>query len=259
MTGILKQTPTAIQELAADFIGQPSLFLSGPASSGKTSAALLRLHRILTSQSEHSNQALLVLVPQRSLAQPYHHFLREINLPEGKQVSIQTMSSLVLRMISLFWPVIASHQIFLHPYEQPRFLTLETSQFYMAQIVKPMIDQGRFNNVTLPLFRLYSQIIDNLNKSALVGFPHTEIGQRLSSAWIGDSARQNVFTDVQEAVNKFREYCLKNNLVDYSLQVELFYKILWPNQTFQKYISYQYPHLIYDNSEEDPPYVHDII
>ncbi len=259
MTGILKQTPTAIQELAADFIGQPSLFLSGPASSGKTSAALLRLHRILTSQSEHSNQALLVLVPQRSLAQPYHHFLREINLPEGKQVSIQTMSSLVLRMISLFWPVIASHQIFLHPYEQPRFLTLETSQFYMAQIVKPMIDQGRFNNVTLPLFRLYSQIIDNLNKSALVGFPHTEIGQRLSSAWIGDSARQNVFTDVQEAVNKFRAYCLENNLVDYSLQVELFYNILWPNQTFQKYISNQYPHLIYDNSEEDPPYVHDII
>lgn len=259
MTGLFTLTPTPAQELAADFSGQPSLFLSGPASAGKTSAALFRLHKILTDDSKNSIQSVLVLVPQRSLAQPYNDFLQEINLPGGRQVSVQTMSSLVLRTISLFWPVIASHQIFHHPYEQPRFLTLETSQYYMAQIVKPMIDNGRFGNVILPPFRLYSQIIDNLNKSALVGFPHTEIGERLSSAWIGDAGRQNVFTDVQEAVNKFRAYCLENNLVDYSLQVELFCNILWPNQTFQKYITSQYHHLIYDNSEEDPPYVHDII
>ena len=257
--GNLPQTPTAIQKQSADHLGYPTLFLSGPASSGKTSAALLRLNNILTKQPERSGHPVLVLIPQRSLAQPYHQFLRIINFSEGDQVSIQTMSSLVRRMISLFWPVIASHQVFRHPYEAPRFLTLETSQYYMAQIVLPMIDQGRFSNVTLPLFRLYSQIIDNLNKSALVGFPHTEIGQRLSSAFIGDAARQNVFSDVQEAVNQFRAYCLANNLVDYSLQVELFCQILWPNQTFQKYITNQYSHLIYDNSEEDPPYVHNII
>src|SRR5690606_19349112 len=100
---------------------------------------------------------------------------------------------------------------------------------------------------------------DNLNKSALVGFPSTEIGQRLSSAFIGDSSRQNVFNDVQDAVNQFRAYCLAHNLVDYSLQVGLFCHTLWPNQTFQKYLSNQYAHLIYDNGEEDPPYVHDII
>lgn len=254
--GMLPQAPTAIQDQSADFVGHPTLFLSGPASSGKTSAALLRLQNILTSAN---NAPALVLMPQRSLAEPYRQLLRDMNLSEGDRVSIQTMSSLVRRMISLFWPVIASRNVFKHPYEAPRFLTLETSQYYMAQIVGPMIDQGRFNNVTLPPFRLYSQIIDNLNKSALVGFPHTEIGQRLSAAFIGDASRQNVFSDVQEAVNQFRGYCLANNLVDYSLQVELFCHILWPNQTFQKYISTQFSHLIYDNSEEDPPYVHDII
>ena len=256
MKGTSPQTPTTIQQQIADFVSNPTLFLSGPASSGKTSAALLRLHNILIGTD---NAPALVLVPQRSLAEPYHQLLRESKFSEGDHVSIQTMSSLVRRMISLFWPVIASHQIFKQPYEAPRFLTLETSQYYMAQIVRPMIDQGRFNNVILPPFRLYSQIIDNLNKSALVGFPHTEIGQRLSSAFTGDASRQNVYSDVQEAVNQFRAHCLANNLVDYSLQVELFYQNLWPNQTFQKYISNQYGHLIYDNSEEDPPYVHDII
>ncbi|MDY0124935.1 MAG: hypothetical protein RBS09_01895, partial [Anaerolineaceae bacterium] len=76
---------------------------------------------------------------------------------------------------------------------------------------------------------------------------------------IGDSTRQNVFSDVQDAVNQFRALCFDKNLVDYSLQVELFCQVLWPNQTFQKYISNQYAHLIYDNAEEDPPFVHDVI
>lgn len=256
---ILPNSPTATQEKSADFNAYPSLFLHGPASSGKTSAALLRLQNILTTQSHNSGKTVLVLLPQKSLAKPYQNLLKEIQKSQVESVSIQTMSSLVRRMINLFWPVIASHQLFKHPYEAPRFLTLETSQFYMAQIVETMIAQGRFNNVTLPPFRLFSQIIDNLNKSALIGFPHTEIGQRLSSAFIGDPTRQNVFSDVQDAVNQFRALCFDKNLVDYSLQVELFCQVLWPNQTFQKYISNQYAHLIYDNSEEDPPYVHDVI
>lgn len=256
---ILPNSPTATQEKSADFNAYPFLFLHGPASSGKTSAALLRLQNILTTQSDNSGKTVLVLLPQKSLAMPYQDLIKEIHQSQGESVSIQTMSSLVRRMISLFWPVIASHQLFKHPYEAPRFLTLETSQFYMAQIVETMIEQGRFNNVTLPPFRLFSQIIDNLNKSALIGFPNTEIGQRLSSAFIGDSTRQNVFSDVQDAVNQFRALCFDKNLVDYSLQVELFCQVLWPNQTFQKYISNQYAHLIYDNAEEDPPYVHDVI
>ena len=256
MNGMLPQFPTTIQEESADFLGHSTLFLSGPASSGKTSAALLRLQNILTNSS---NSKLLVLLPQRSLSEPYHQLLRDLKLSEGERVSIQTMSSLVRRMISLFWPVISSHQVFKYPFEAPRFLTLETSQYYMAQIVRPMIDKGAFNNVTLPPYRLYSQIIDNLNKSALVGFPFSEIGKRLSSAFIGDASRKNVFSDVQDAVNQFRALCLANNLVDYSLQVELFCQFIWPNQTFQKYLVNLYSHLIYDNAEEDPPYVHDII
>ncbi|NLE82948.1 MAG: DEAD/DEAH box helicase family protein [Chloroflexi bacterium] len=247
--------PTIVQQKAAEFDLHKFVFLKGPASSGKTSAALLRLQNLI----EHGQTSTLVLVPQRSLAQPYQRFLRENGYFEGERVSIQTMSSLVRRMIALFWPLISSEQIYAHPYEQPRFLTLETSQYYMAQIVKPMIDQGSFNNITLPLPRLYTQLIDNLNKSALVGFPHTEIGSRLSSAFIGDIARQNVFADVQQAISQFRALCLRQNLVDFSLQVELFCQVIWPNRTFQKYLNNQYEHLIYDNAEEDPPYVHDLV
>ena len=122
-----------------------------------------------------------------------------------------------------------------------------------------MLAQGKFSTISLPLYRLCSQLVDNLNKSALVGFSYKEIGSRLSSAWMGDASRQNVYGDVQEAVTKFRQLCLDNNLLDFSLQVELFKNYLWNNQSLQKYIQNQYHHIIYDNCEEDPPYVHDIL
>jgi hypothetical protein len=258
MKGIFSHTPENMQKQAADFVGNPHLFLSGPASSGKTSAALFRLQQILTSSSTTA-ASTLVLVPQRSLAEPYQTFLQQFELPASQSVSIQTMSSIVRRMIALFWPLIASRQIFRHPYEPPRFLTLETAQYYMAQIVDPLIDRGHFATITLTRNRLFSQLLDNLNKSAIVGFPHTELSKRLKSAWTGDQAQLTVYDDVQFAVNNFRAFCLEHNLVDFSLQVELFRDIVWPNETFQKYFQNQYHHLIYDNAEEDPPYVHDIV
>ncbi|MGI6259939.1 MAG: DEAD/DEAH box helicase family protein [Anaerolineaceae bacterium] len=251
--------PSKDQEMAANFKENPSLFLRGNASTGKTTAALLRLETILHSQASGVGESVLVLVPQRSLGSPYQDFLSKQMSMASDQVSVLTMSSLLRRMIDLFWPLLASYQLFKHPYEKPAFLTLETSQFYMSQIVEPMLAQGKFSTISLPLYRLCSQLVDNLNKSALVGFSYKEIGSRLSSAWMGDASRQNVYGDVQEAVTKFRQLCLDNNLLDFSLQVELFKNYLWNNQSLQKYIQNQYHHIIYDNCEEDPPYVHDIL
>ena len=259
MKGFLSLKPENLQEKAADFVGNPHLFLSGPASSGKTTAALLRLQKILNSNPATSGSSTLVLVPQRSLAEPYQDYLSKANLPSSQLVSIQTMSSIVRRMIALFWPLIASRKVFRHPFEPPRFLTLETAQYYMAQIVDPLIDRGHFATITLTRNRLFSQLVDNLNKSAIVGFPHTELAPRLKSAWTGDQSQLVVYDDVQLAVNAFRAFCLERNLLDFSLQVELFREIVWPNETFQKYFQNQYQHLIYDNAEEDPPYVHDIV
>lgn len=253
---IMSPKPGEKQEQAADNVANPHLFLSGPPSTGKTTAAILRLNQIILSDPKSTT---LVLVPQRSLALPYQEYLQKTNSVSSQQVNIQTMSSIVRRMIALFWPLIASRQIFAHPFEPPRFLTLETAQYYMSQIVDPLIDYGHFSTITLTRNRLFSQLLDNLNKSAIVGFPHTELAQKLKSAWNGDQSQIVVYDDVQLAVNAFRSFCLEHNLLDFSLQVELFREIVWPNETFQKYFLSQYQHLIYDNAEEDPPYVHDIV
>ena len=115
------------------------------------------------------------------------------------------------------------------------------------------------NSVTLDRNRLYSQIIDNLNKAAVVGFPYTEIGERLKAAWTGEPGQLRVYEDVQAGANRFREYCLAHNLLDFSLQLEVFVQHLWPMQLCRDYLRRTYHHLIFDNLEEDTPVAHDLL
>ena len=57
----------------------------------------------------------------------------------------------------------------------------------------------------------------------------------------------------------FREYCLKHNLLDFSLQIEIFWQHLWKSQLCKEYLINSYQHLIVDNVEEDVPVTHDLL
>ncbi|MFZ3070742.1 MAG: ATP-binding protein [Anaerolineaceae bacterium] len=231
-------------------------FLHGEAGTGKTTIGTRRLIRLL---EETPNDQILVLTPQRSMGSAYQHALSSNTGLNLSKVSLSTMGSLVRRMVALFWPVISEGAGFHYPYRPPQFLTLETAQYYMGHIVEQLLDQGCFSSVSIKRHRLYSQLIDNLNKSAVVGFSHQEIGERLCSAWVGAPAQPNVYQDVQTSINLFRDFCLQNNLLDFSLQVELFRERIWNQPICRHYLTGMFQHLIYDNCEEDPPYVHDIL
>ncbi|MCC7119421.1 MAG: hypothetical protein IT310_12925, partial [Anaerolineales bacterium] len=96
-------------------------------------------------------------------------------------------------------------------------------------------------------------------KAAVVGFPHTEIGARLDAAWVGDPEQRHIYADAQACANLFRAYCLEHNLLDFSLQMEVFCQHLWPNDAVKNHLVGSYRHLIYDNVEEDTPTSHDLI
>ncbi|MFH1906831.1 MAG: UvrD-helicase domain-containing protein, partial [Chloroflexota bacterium] len=233
------------------------LFLSGPAGCGKTTIGVERMLHLLGGGIPA--EAILVITPQRTLGAPYADALRQPSLAAGGQVSVLTVGGLARRMVDLFWPLAAEAANFAHPDRPPLFLTLETAQYYMAHLVCPLMDEGYFDSVTIDRNRLYSQIIDNLNKSAAVGFPHTQIGERLDAAWYGDPAQRRVYADAQDCATRFRQYCLEHNLLDFSLQLEIFAKILWNDETVRHYLTRTYRHLIYDNIEEDIPVAHDLL
>jgi hypothetical protein len=204
-------------------------------------------------------EEILILVPQRTLALPYYDALRQPGFPAGGTSNIVTLGGLGQRLVELFWPMVAQLAGFAHPKHPPTFLTLETAQYFLARLVKPLLDQGYFESVHMDRNRLLSQVLDNLNKAAGVGFPYTTLAERLKTAWVGEPAQFHIYEQAQECADLFRQYCLKNNLLDFSLQLEVFVQTLWPSFLCRQYLFSTYRHLIYDNLEEDVPVVHDVI
>jgi hypothetical protein len=233
------------------------LFVSGPAGTGKTTAGVERMRYLLAQGVP--GESILMLTPQRSLQEPYLDLLYSPERSAGGEVTPATVGGLARRMVDLFWPLAAEAAGFAYPDQPPVFLTLETAQYYMAYLVRPLLDEGYFESVTIDRNRLYSQIIDNLNKAAVIGFPHTDIATRLDSSYFGDPAQRRVYADAQDCANRFRQYCLDHNLLDFSLQLEIFANILWKQDIVHDYLSRTYRHLIYDNVEEDGPRAHDIL
>jgi len=243
--------------MVADLPSTGRFFLQGPAGAGKTTAAVQRLLRLL--KEGVPGGSILVLVPQRTLAAPYETALRRSRLRAGGLPSIQTAGGLARRMVELFWPLAAGPAGFAQPDRPPTFLTLETAQYHMARLVRPRLEEGAFESITIDRNRLYSQILDNLNKAALVGFPHQEIGRRLAGAWTGEPAQLRVYDDAQQCADLFRAHCLAHNLLDFSLQVEVFWRHLWPLPLCRDHVMQTYRHLIVDNVEEDTPFAHDLL
>jgi hypothetical protein len=231
--------------------------LTGPAGAGKTSAAVAYL--LTQIEQGYPSGSLLILLPQRSLGRPYSQALRQSGLPAGGQATLLTMGGLAQRCVQLFWPAIAQNAGFSDPQRPPVFLTLETAQYFLARLINPLLDQHYFETITIDPGRLYSQIIDNLNKAATVGFSPNQIAEKLKSAWVGKPEQTLIYDQAQECALKFRNFCLEHNLLDFSLQLDTFANFIWPLDACQEYLHQSFRYLVYDNIEEDIPLAQDMI
>jgi hypothetical protein len=233
------------------------LFLEGPAGCGKTTAGAARLIALL--ESGVSGGSILVLLPQRTLGVSYQEALRDFTTLKGSLPSIITLGGMARRMVDLYWPIVGEAAGFSEPARPPIFLTLETAQYFMARAAAPLLEKGYFESLAIDRNRLYSQILDNLNKAALVGFPHESYAGRLKEAWVGLESQVTLYDQAQEAACAFRSYCLAHNLLDFSLQLEVFINNVWKLPETQAQLKKTYRHLIYDNIEEDTPVAHDLM
>ena len=245
------------QRQIADPALRGSLFVSGSAGAGKTTAAVHRLRRLL--ESGVRADSILVLLPQRTLVRPYREALRDPALAAGAAVAVTTVGGLAKRVVELFWPLVAADAGFAEPEREPVFLTMETAQYYMARVMQPLLRDGCFDALAIDRNRIYSQVLDNLNKSAVVGFDHLTIGDRLRAACGGDPVQERVYRDVQTCATAFRRFCLEHELLDFSLQMELFARHLMAVQPARRYLVRLHRHLIADNVEEDTPVAHDLL
>ena len=211
---------TEAQQRIVNIPLESSIFLEGEAGNGKTTCALSRFSNLL---GEIPGHQILVLVPQRSLGLPY---INEVNQKvnfSGSMPSISTLGGLTRKMVDLFWPIIAKDAGFLNPQKPPQFLSTETAQYCIGKVIEPLIEAGYFQQVVLQRNRLYGQILDNLNKAAIIRFPVEEISQRLKTVANLEPSLTKAYDQVVACAKSFREFCLSHSLLDYSLQIEVFF------------------------------------
>lgn len=233
------------------------VYLSGIAGSGKTTIAKAFLQNLLAEGI--AGHEILILVPQRSLGLTYQDMLTTQVELNGGFPSIQTMGGIAQRMIRLFWPLVAPNSNFKHPELPPIFLTLETSQYYLTKICQVFFDKNYFQSIRAEKPRILSQILDNLNKAAVVGFNPADISNKLKNAWSQAPEHLHAYDEAQECANAFRDYCFEHNLLDFSLQISLFANSIWKSVICREYLFNQFSSIIYDNCEEDIPITHDIL
>ncbi len=236
--------------------GGETCFLSGPAGAGKSTALVARLAYLL--RQGVPAYSILVLLPDRPAVERLRRALQGIPLGPYGDLSIHTYYSLAQRMVALFWPLVARPAGFEHPERPPVFLPYDLAQYFLGEVIRPLLDQGYFEGLHLHPQRLLSQLLDNLNKAALNGYPLAEVAVRLSSAWSGPPERLLLYQQAQECCERFREECLRRGLLDLSLTVEVFSKLL-DHPTFWRYFQERYRHLLVDNAEENVPVAHDFV
>lgn len=233
------------------------VFLEGPFKSGKTSVGLFRMKE-MAAHADPTHQ-ILVLTPQRSLSIPYRTCMQAPDFPAGVLPNVTTLAGLARQLIRLSWPQITEQGGFRKPDQLPTFLSMETAQYFLKQICQPLLAKGYFVEMHIDQARLFSQILDTMNKAALVGYPLSETAQRLKDAWNGEAIRQSHYDQSQECALAFRSFCLQNNLLDFSLQVEIFRNCLARDSVLKRNFFQSYQYLIADNLEEDVPVLHDLL
>ncbi len=234
---------------------EKSLFLEGPAGTGKTTHAITRIQRLIE-QGVYADEILL-LIPQRSYTLPYEEHLDPL---VWQRLGKGTVGGLAQRMVSLFWPLVMETSSYSFSEDkEPTFLTYEVAQYFMARIVAPLVEQGYFAALRLTRHRLYSQLLDNLNKATVNCIPLHQVHEYLRSDSGDDASRRMLFDDISRTINAYRAHCVKHNLLDFSLYNEVFWELLSTDPDVRSFMARQYRHLIYDNSEEDFPLAHDIV
>ncbi len=237
------------------------LFLTGIFGTGKTTLAIERI-RWLIGQERVRGDDIIVIVPQRSLAQPYYAALRTPAMPPGPAPIVTTVASLVRNSVELYWPIISAEAGFARAGQEPTFLTLETSQYHMARFVDMAIGQGDFDGIRVERNRVISQVLDNLNKAALNRFSIDQAYARLELAVpTGEqrTGRLNALRAAQRISHEFRALCLAESLLDFSLQVKLFNEQVMGNPWSRTHLFRSHSHLVFDNFEEDTRTAHDLV
>lgn len=233
-----------------------SLLVKGPTGSGKTKK-LIDTYQNLLEQGKRTD-SILVLVRNRRQSIIWR---KNLNINKSSSIRIQSYFGFIQGEIRKYWPLVSSNiEGFKKGTIEPNFLTTEVSQFILNRFVDEFRKQGRFMDTTSTSEKITIEALSILSRAAASNIDIKSAGKRLyDSNAKKDSARERLFADLQDVINRYVEYCRGNGYIDYFMAVEIYNKNLLGSKEYINRLNGDIKYLIVDGIEEAVPCETDLI
>lgn len=228
-----------------------SVFLHGPAGTGKTTIVHERLRSLLA--DGEPAYAILVLVADLPQRDQIVSFIQQSGPGAYADLKLLYYHQLAREMVQLFWPLVAGNAGFASAYRPPVFIGYDLAQLLMWRLVQPQLDRGAFADLRRRPQQIVSQLLDTLNRAALNQLPLDEATARQMATWASEPAHMRHLQQAETLARDFRRHCLRNNLLDLSLTVETFDRHVLGHAEFSRYFRERFRHVLVDNVEEQTP------
>lgn len=231
--------------------------LKGPCGSGKTTRAIER-YKYLVENNKAKSEEILVLVLNRMQSLKWKN---ELILTRSGAKDISSYFGFIQDEVVLYWPYILEKCDKIEKRDiRPTFMTFESSQSIMQQIVDKKREEGFLIGITSTSDRIAIELISNILKASISYIPFEDIGNRLfSSLEVKDLIKKQVYDDAQIMIDLYVESLLKEGVLDYGLTVYLYNNYLLKDERYLEKLKKKYKHIIVDNLEESVPCQVDLI
>ncbi len=225
-------------------MGQILKIYKGPAGSGKTTILKDKYQELAR---EVGTDRIMVLLQN---APSVRDWKNNLQLKKSGPLNIFTFFGLAQDQVRTYWPEV--YDIEGLPVD-PYFMNVETAHYIMTRIVEQRRDKkDYFVNLNSTSNSIAVQLIDNLNQAALNLLNMAELEARLLDWAADDTDKGKIFKEAILLMNQYRESCHDHFVIDYSLLIKLFFRLLKTDR-YLKRLEESYDYLIVDELELTPP------
>ena len=241
------------------------LYVQGPYGAGKTS---LILHRLawLQETCPAEGGGTVVLLPANLARPEFWRRWRPFASRTTNPPRILTPHRLASTAVTLAWPELAAEAGFANPQDEPVLITREHVQYILIPRVKLLFQQGRLAGAATKYSRrerrVVREAIEILRASAMYGLTFQEARDRLIDGLQPGPYREGVaasLANVADLLADFRRFCLANRLIDESLLISLFYRVLERDDLLNSCLLPACRHLLVENLEDQTYNTHALI
>lgn len=152
--------------------------------------------------------------------------------------------------VRLFWTLLAEKQNLRVQF--PLRLRPETEQMLATQLWETELAEAQLQGMGGSRYRQVRRSLDVLQLAAAAGIPPEDIAQRLADGLSEDTELNQDWHLLQDALLRWRDWCLQRGLLTYGLIFELYWRHLLPDPIYQNQLQRRFLGVAADDVDEYP-------